>query len=206
MRKKLFTILVCMLFISTIITITETVLAGDEENPEIIDEEEDDIISYLDLYSAWFDEKEDEPDFLYAYIKINEINPYHLKQHITIHWDYNGEKCAAGLHIGYGSPWYSYSAGYGQGWWFKEHYEEITGDFDENGIITLKIPKEYILNPEEGDVLENTYALSFQRFGFIGRMGFGRPFITSFLTILFGKSLSDRAPNDGFGIDYVIQY
>ena len=34
MRKKLFTSLVCMLFISTIITITENVLAGDEENPE----------------------------------------------------------------------------------------------------------------------------------------------------------------------------
>ena len=72
MRKKFFTILVCMLFISKIITITETILAGDEENPEIIDEEEDDIINYLDLYSAWFDEKEDEPDFLYAYIKFSK--------------------------------------------------------------------------------------------------------------------------------------
>jgi hypothetical protein len=47
---------------------------------------------------------------------MNNISPYHLKQHLVVHWEYKGIKCAAGMNIGYGKPWFAFSAGYGHGW------------------------------------------------------------------------------------------
>jgi len=103
--------------------------------------------------------------------------------------------------------WFSYQAGYGPGWWFQEHYQEIEGEFDEEtGIITCKIPKNIINDPDKGDVLTNTRASAFQRFGFIGMLGFDRWFIHSLIFIITGKSASDFAPNDGYGREYIIQY
>jgi len=112
------------------------------------------------------------------------------------------------MHIGYGKPWYDFSAGYGHGWWFQEHYQRITGDYDEEkGIIICKIPKSIIKNPQRGDVLENTYASAFQRFGIIGRMGFDRAILRSIFFIISGKDVVDFAPEStDYGTDYVIQY
>jgi hypothetical protein len=65
MKKKIIGIFVCMLLISTILPITGTVFAGDEEDPEIVDEPEDDVFDYLDIISAWFYEKAEMPDYLF---------------------------------------------------------------------------------------------------------------------------------------------
>jgi hypothetical protein len=49
----------------------------------------------------------------------------------------------------------------------------VKGEFDlDTGLIICKVPKQVINNPQNGDVLTNTYASAFQRFGFIGRLGF----------------------------------
>jgi hypothetical protein len=195
-----------MLLITTIFPLTFSVLAGSEEDPEITDELEDDVFDYLNIISAWFYEKAEEPEYLYTALKIKEINPYHLKQHLTVHWDHNGIPCASGLHIGYGQPWFSFAAGYGHGFWFQEHYQFIEGDYDkQTGIITCKIPKNIINNPQKGDILTNTKALTFQRFGFIGRLGFDRFFVSGLVTIIFGKTPWDGGPYD-YGRDYIIQY
>ena len=196
------------LLITTVLPITGTVIAGDENDPEIVDDPDTDVFDYLDIISAWFYENADEPDYLFTALKIKEISPLHLKQHLTVHWKHNGVECASGLHIGYGDPWFSYSAGYGHGWWFQEHYVEIEGEYDaESGIIICKIPKSIINDPQKGDVLENTYALTFERFGFIGRLGFSRPIIRSIIFMLAGKDLVDFAPEStDYGRDYIIQY
>ena len=137
---------------------------------------------------------------------MKEINPYRLKQHLTVHWEYNGETCAAGLIIGYGMPWFYYNAGYGHGWRFEEFYEEIDGIHDsETGILTCKIPKDIIKNPQAGDVLTKTKAETFQRWGFIGRLGFSRFWIFALYSLTTGKIPFDAAPNE-YGRDYVIQY
>ena len=98
--------------------------------------------------------------------------------------------------------------GMGHGLWFKEHYQEITGEYDEEtGIVICKIPKNIINDPQKGDVLENTYASAFERFGFIGRMGFSRPILRSILLLISGKNVVDFAPEpSNYGRDYVIQY
>ena len=206
MSKKILSFFILMLLIS--IPFTSIVSAGSEENPEIVDEEETDIVDYLNIISAWFFEKEEEPTYVFTALKLKEISAIHLKQHLTVHWEYNGIPHASAMHIGYGKPWFSYSAGYGHGWWFEEHYESITGEYDEEtGIIICKIPKNIINDPQKGDVLENTYASTFERFGFIGRLGFSRPLIRTILSIILEKDLGDHAPEAlEYGRDYVIQY
>ena len=206
MNKKILGIFVSMLLFSTIFSVTG--LAGSEEDPEIVDEPDTKVVNYLDIISAWFFEKEEEPEYLFTALKMKEINPYHPKQHLTVHWEHNGIPCASGMHIGYGKPWFDFSAGYGHGWWFQEHYQEITGEYDEEpGIIICKIPKNIINNPQKGDVLENTYVSAFERFGFIGRMGFDRAILRSILFMISGKDVVDFAPETmDYGRDYVIQY
>jgi hypothetical protein len=206
MRRKILSILVSMLFISTIFS--TYVLAGSEEDPEIIDDEENDVQEFLDIDSAWFYEKEEEPDYIYTALKLKNIDIAKTKQHLVVSWEFNGIHCSAGLYIGYDEEWwFSYQAGYGHGFWFQEHYQAIEGEFDgETGIIICKTPKSIIKNPQKGDILTNTRAHAFQRFGFIGMLGFDRWFIQSLIFIITGKSASDYAPNDSPGRDYVIQY
>lgn len=201
--KKIVSICVVMLLLTVLFP---SVLAGDEADPEIVDEEDTAVFNYLDIISAWFFEKEEEPEYLFTALKLREINPYHMKQHLTVHWTHNGIECASGLHIGYGQPWFSFSAGYGHGWWFQEFYEEIEGEYDlESGILICKIPKNIINNPQKGDVLTNTKALTFQRFGFIGRLGFDRFWISGMIKLITGNVPWDGAPYE-YGRDYVIQY
>ena len=206
MNIKIISVFIIMLMIS--ISLPISVYAGSEEDPEIVDEEDNDVVDYLDVISAWFYEDENEPDYLFTALKMKEINPAHLKQHLVVHWEHNGVPCASGMILGYGDPWIDYHAGYGHGWWFQEHYQRIEGSYDEEtGIIKWKIPKNVINNPQKGDVLENTYASAFQRFGFIGRMGFDRAILRSILYIISEKDVVDFAPEStDYGRDYVIQF
>ena len=67
MKKSIKIILVCTLLIASLLQLSNTVLAGDENDPEIIDEELDlfgpwakaenqEEYNYLDIISAWFTE------------------------------------------------------------------------------------------------------------------------------------------------------
>jgi len=206
MMKKIVVIFVFMILVTTILPLTA--IAGDEENPEIDDEIEDDIFDYLDIISAWFYEQADKPDFLFIGLKLKEINTNPFKQHLTVHWEYNGIPCAAMMSVGYqGFKEINYSAGWGHGFWFQEHYQRIEGNYDEEtGIINMKIPKSFIKDPQKGEVLTNSFALTFQRFGFIGRMGFDRAILQFILFKISGLDRSDIGPNEGYGKDYVIQF
>ncbi len=47
--------------------------------------------------------------------------------------------------------------------------------------------------------------LGLERFGFIGRMGFDRFFISGLISLIFGNVPWDGAPYE-YGRDYIIQY
>jgi len=206
MKKKLTSIFVIMLLIS--ITFSMIVPAGSEEDPEIEDELDDDVVDYLDIISAWFYEESDQPDYLFVCLKVKQIEENEYKQKLTVHWEYQGIDCAAGVAIGYEESVYHFSAGWGHGFWFQEHYQRIDGSIDEeSGIVTFKIPKEYIKNPQKGDVLTNTYALTFVRIGVLGKIGFDRQFLRSIISLFAGGDLTDAAPESvRYGRDYVIKY
>ena len=72
MSRKIIGIFVCVLLISNIIPVA--VMAGDEENPEIIDELYDTDLDKLDIKSVWFYEKLNEPEYLFISMKIKNLN------------------------------------------------------------------------------------------------------------------------------------
>ena len=81
------------------------------------------------------------------------------------------------------------------------NFEDAEGYYDiENDIVTFKFKKEFIGNPQPGDVLTNTWAWTALRFNF-------EPF-----TILFsdGELVKDAAPfiesHEDYGEDYIIKY
>ena len=217
MQKKIICILVSMLLISTTLPIAGTVLAGDEENPEIEDETGD-ARAYLDIEKVWFHEDKDKPDILYTTIKLDKPSYIAPKQHLTVHWVMNGEHYSSGLTIGYDfDQWFLFYAIEGLTY-FGEEYNQtiITGKLNKKeGSITCEIPKSAIGNPEPGDVLTKTYSECFQRFGLWGILGFS-PKMRETLFLLFdlpSLQVFDFAPdilpgdgNQGYGNDYSIQY
>ena len=218
MKKKIISTFFCMLLIATISPITGNVLAGDEENPEI-----EDILgdarTYLDIEKVWFYENPAEPDMLYTVIKLGNPSSIPLKQHLTIHWEMNGEiywtMCGVGY---YGGERIFYNAGEGHDYWYdRAIIHDITGDFieEEGGIVTCCIPKECVGNPEPGDVLTKTESQCFERFGLWGLMGFGpkireslfRTFNLPFLQVVdFAPDIEFDGDSRIYGKDYVIKY
>ena len=206
MKKKLKNLIICISVIVMFQPMTMSVIAGDESNPEITDDENDIIgprgnivtnerYNYLDIVSGWFFEKENEPDYLFASLKINNygfrLNPMYF------------------VNFNYGS--YSYDVEFfndilgilfaraGLVNWTEEPYEiqPISHDVDlRNSIITFKIPKELIDNPKKDDKITHTYAWTTLQYGFINY----------YILKDFYFIWQDRGPDEGYGKDYIIQY
>ena len=88
-------------------------------------------------------------------------------------------------------------------------FTEITGSMGLNdSTITCKIPKSIIGNLHAGDVLTKTNAGTSQRTRIMEKLGRDAYFRTLFFQKLGISSLGwmDRAPDDGYGRDYTIQY
>lgn len=206
-----------MLLITTILPITAR--AGDENNPEIVDEENDcfgplvehptrlkvlqmfrilpiDSYDFIDIVSAWFYENSNEPEYLYAAVKLKDLTVVDQDAMYSVSWSYNGKDYVVGSHLwGNGENTYCMV---GVLRWLSIGYKaaEATYDFEKN-IVTFKFSKEYIGNPNPGDVLTKTNAWNALRLNF-------EP-----LTLLFGDGelVKDYAPNNGvYGEDYIIQY
>lgn len=174
-------------------------MAGDEENPEIVDEEGD-ARDYLDILSAWFFEKSSEPDYLYTAIEIKDLTQAKLGQLYSIHWTYNRVVYVSGLDV-YGlfdlKIWKAGVYGHGYAWEWKR-IPVCQGDYDkETGVITWKIPKSNIGNPEPGDVLTETCAYSAQ---------FGISPALSILTMFKGFRDWTHEYGENYGKDYVVEY
>jgi hypothetical protein len=213
--KKIIGILVCMLLVTTLLPITT--IAGDEQNPELVDETNDlygvfalkpkiynfftklkifDIKSFnfMDITSAWFYENPDKPDYLYSTIKLKNLEFINQRTIYAMHWEFKGKNYAVGVHV--------HSNGVTQGFFAGETFgifdrygpfHNAIGSFDlDNDIVIFEIPKNFIGNPEPGDILTRTDAWT------------GLRFIFEPLTIpLGGEVAKDWA---GYGLDYTIIY
>ena len=109
MKKKIVSIFFCMLLIASVFSMTGIVIAGDEENPEIVDEEGDvfgplcyifpqKVFSFLDIVAAWFYENPDEPDYLNVAIKLNDLDFKSWHTIYSMMWTYNGVKQVLSVH------------------------------------------------------------------------------------------------------------
>jgi hypothetical protein len=222
MQKKIFSILGSMLLISTIMSIN--VFAGSEEDPEIIDNEADwfgsfidhpiryqlfhaigllpmETFDFLDIKSAWFFEESDEPDYLFASLKLKNLEKISQRAVYSIHWTFNGERYTIGSHIYNNGLNSSCIVGLDRHFSLFSKFRDAESNYDfENDIITFKFKKEYVGNLQQGDILTNTWAWTALRFNY-------EP-----MTILFsnGELVKDAAPfiesNTDYGRDYIIQH
>jgi hypothetical protein len=208
MRKNLVGMLMCMMLTATLLP--TIALAGDEENPEITDTEGD-ASGNIDTKSVWFFEASEEPEYLFVCMKINEPKLYKIQQTFAVFWEYNDKLYSCGMFIGLHILGYEFwdageyinSAPHGGPNYFvidKGTYNTTTG------IITWKVPKDIIGNPTSGDVLTKTWSNAFQRYGFLGLIGFSRPMIELFFNKVLDIPLVDVAPDTGYGLEYTIQY
>jgi hypothetical protein len=220
MRKKMVGIFVCMLLI--IIILPTTAMAGDENDPEITDNLNDQFgplvdyptrvrtkialtllqmnsFDFIDIDSAWFYENEFEPNYLYAALKLKDLSVTSQRAIYTIHWKCNGVPYAVWSHLYNNGQNYSHSVGVDKRLNCHWHDAKVTYDFNRS-IVTFKIDKQDIGNPQPGDLLNRTFAWTALRFNY-------EP-----LTLLFSKGelVKDAAPflenNTGYGRNYIIQY
>jgi len=197
MKRKIIGIIVVTLLITVILPITGTVFAGDEEDPEIVDVTGDTDFSFLDIESAWFYEKADEPDYLFISLKIKDLKES-FNAVFSIRWTYNGVVYVSGLETFYYRD-KEFRSGLRQRATYRQwkSMPECSGIFDQNtDIITWKILKSNIGTPQKDDVLTNTKASAITGFPL------------SFIYFFTGKDCKDFAPDNSgnYGRDYIIQY
>ena len=179
--------------------------AGDEENPEIEDGEKDlegffgmlfpRFFKHIDIISGWFYENSTEPNTLYIALKVRDLEYKKLRTIYSIHWEYNGKPYATGIHTySYGESLVAFTGCMEVG---NETMYEIDAFFDlEKNIITWDVPKEYIGNPEPGEVLKFPFAWNGIRF-------ISDKWIELYIRI-FGEG--ELAKDVAFGEGYTIQF
>ncbi len=212
--RKIIVISIFMLLITAGLSITDTVLAGNEENPEIVDETDDlfgmfirkpiifnffktlkifdiETFDFMDITSAWFYENPDQQDILYLAIELKNLEFINQRTIYAMHWKFNDKSYAAAVHVHTNGEIQGFFAGRTIGRWGK--YYDISGSFEiENNIVRFETPKSIIGNPEPGDILTKTDAWT------------GLRFIFEPATIpLGGEAAKDWA---GYGADYTIKY
>jgi len=213
--KRIINILICLMLVITAFSLT--VYAGDENNPEILDLENDitgkliknpilfkilqtinmvpfQSFEFIDITSAWFYESEGKPDYLFSIIKIKDLDYTSLRTIYAIRWTFDEKNYGAGCHIHSNDEFRWSAAGqiYGllDNWAYKIGLIKDISDciIDyEKNLIILKIPKNIIGDPNPGDVLSYTNAWAGLRF--ISEIG--------------GDLVEDLT---SYGDNYIIQY
>lgn len=220
MNRKTIGLVICLLLMSTIIPVI--VIAGDENDPEITDTVDDqfgalvdhpyrirtwiarvllqvDTFDFIDIDSAWFYEDENEPDFLYTTLKIKDLTTNPHRAIYSVHFTCNGKPYTVGSHLCDYALNASCFVGLDKRLNCKWYDAEATYDFDTD-IVTFKLNKEYIGNPQPGDLLTKTFAWTALRFN------------NELFSLFFsdGELIKDAAPflesNEDYGDNYEIKY
>ena len=209
-----------MLLATTILPITA--MAGDENDPEITDNLNDqfgalaehpnrirtrialvllqlDSFDFMDINSAWFHEDEQEPDFLYATLKLKDLQLIPQDVIYTVRWTVNGEKYCVCSHIFNNGQNISCDVAFDRRRFTQPHEAEVTYNYDKD-TVTFKINKKYFGDPQPGDLITKTWAWTALRFNF-------EPLCLVFSD---GELIKDVAPflenNNVYGRDYQIVY
>ena len=209
MRRKIVGMFVLTLLITTILPITESVIAGDEKNPELEDRIRDVrftgyllfwpqvFFKHIDIVSAWFYEESENLDCLYLSLKLRELEEKTetLEAIYSVSWVYKNSTYSATVKIH--PDGIAYGGFYVCKYLGNDNYEDYyycDGTLDvESNIITWEIQKSKIGNPQHGDLLTEPFAYTDNRF----TEESGRPRIDLF---------KDLSWNAKIRKDYVIQY
>jgi len=198
MKKKIVGLFMCMLMIALSLQIPATALFDDVH--EITDEVGDTRFDYVDVVWASFYENPDEPQYLYAAVKISNLQDK-IGCVYALHWYFDNAHYDVAFINGIMIPHREFRH------WYSDYYEKRapivtwneslnSGSFDlQNSIIIWKIHKSSIGSLQPGDILTYSSVFTAQRISFLGFLPFGQ--------IL--SSFSDGTdPSES--IDYIIQY
>ena len=167
--------LVCGVLMATIFPLG--VIAGDSDDPEVEDRIRDVFglfgflpqffFKHIDIRSAWFYEDSDTPDYLYVSLELRDLE-YKTKMLEAIYvvdWRFNSNSYATCVHTNPDGVRAFFSGKTNDVGNDFEDYVICDGTFDdENNIITWEIPKNAIGDPQPGDILTNTAAVTTLRF------------------------------------------
>ena len=173
---KITGIIVCMLLITAILPIA--VLAGDSENPEVVDRIMDvrlsglfpfflqTFLKYADIVSAWFQEDTENPNYLYITLKIRHLQDTTALEAIyDVQWTFNNNLYTTCVHanpLGFSAFFIGKSTDGDNSF---ESWEYCDGNINvEENTITWIIPKEAIGNPHTGNALTYIYPSTHLRF------------------------------------------
>jgi hypothetical protein len=197
--KGLFSLIVIGLFVSVV---PLSVVAGDEQNPEITDEEGDMFqhpyfylpqrsLDAVDIVSAWFSEDFNESDFLFISLKVVDLHYLSvLRSTYLIEWGH-------GDYVYKGRFTTQFFGVYSVGILLRSYPSRIhfiRASFDkDHDLVTFKIPKKFIDDPQPGEMLTRTRVAS--------TITTTSGYLLDFILV------GDIAPDhQASGKDYVIQY
>jgi len=198
MKKKIVGLFVSILMITLLFQIPATALSDDVH--EITDEEGDTRFDYVDAIWASFYENPDEPEYLYAALKISNLQDK-IGCVYAIHWYFDNAHYSIGFHNGMMIPYRELTS------WDSLYYEKRSyidtwndslnrGSFDlQNSILIWKVHKSCIGSPQPGDVISHSFVFTAQRISIYGLIPFGR---------LFSSFADGSEPSES--IDYITLY
>ncbi len=169
--KKITSIICCFLVVGII---PQIVNAGDPTNPEITDTKNDVLLfgqfllpianrmlKHIDMLSAWFSEKSDEPNFLYVTLQLQDVKKIRLMGLYMVDWHYEGIEYAIITLFEHGKE--NMTAVQIQGTENIPLEDSCLIDEEEN-TMTWAIPKEAIGDVTAGDILSTPLAAAGLRF------------------------------------------
>lgn len=206
MRKKMIGIVILMLLITTLLPITT--LAGDSENPEVVDRIRDvklfGVITtpfqmkyqYADIVAAWLDEENANPGYLIVSVQIRNLEEktVYLEAIYDVDFAWNDDRFITCLHI---NPDGIQPFGVGRFLDGSNDVDkwiqcEVTVDTETN-VITWIVPKEFIGNPPKGSTITSIFPSTHLRFTDAS----GLPLMDLFKDLSWNARLTK---------DYIIQY
>ncbi|MBW1814827.1 MAG: hypothetical protein JRJ39_14495 [Deltaproteobacteria bacterium] len=171
-----------------------------DDDPEITDEEGDTRFDYVDVVWASFYENPDEPEYLFAALKIANLQDA-IGCVYAIHWDYNDAHYYVAFRNGVLFPPHEFKSWQCGFHWLRAAIDTWddslnSGFFNlETGIITWRVHKNCLDDPQQGDVLTQSYVFTAQRISKLGLIP---------LRNLF-RSFSDSTDATE-SMEYIIQY
>lgn len=177
MRNKIIGIFVCMLLTTTILPMTA--LAGDPENPEVVDRIRDVKLfwffaipfqmeyKHADIVAAWLHEESTNPDYLSVSLQMRDLGEKteSLEASYTVNWAWNNHLFLVALRI---NPDGIVSFDVGRSLDYNDDIEQwitCNGTVDvQQNIITWSVPKEFIGNPPKGATIQSILPVTTLRF------------------------------------------
>lgn len=156
MKKEITGIALILILISSSLTLS--VEAGSEENPEIKDETGE-VLSYVDIDSVWFCENPDEPEYLYVNMKLTNYKIFRILQSFEVYFRIDNESYQVILwKYFFPKLFYTFRHITSNGWGEDDYIYGIVNKIDS--IISWKIPKSLIKDHEVGEHISDINATS----------------------------------------------